>query len=147
MKRLLAINFNKNLVKKGLIFALALAVVIGISYLGSQDYPNRSITDTSIVDMPMGTCGDLDIYDSLQKAMDAQGIDDFEKDTSRKPNPKYDKMGNTELKKKLEAQDPGTWKKVYKYGTKAGRCGCGFDLHYFKNTKNGHVFDLKEVNN
>ncbi len=43
MKKLLALNFNNNLAKKVTIIALALAVVIGMSYLGSQGYLNMSI--------------------------------------------------------------------------------------------------------
>lgn len=45
MKKLLALNFNNNLAKKVTIIALALAVVIGMSYLGSQGYLNMSIMD------------------------------------------------------------------------------------------------------
>jgi hypothetical protein len=141
VNKFLGIDLNKSLAKKGTIIALALAVVIGMSYFSSQDYLN-----ISIMDMLMGETGGLTIYNSLQEAMDAEGITDFEKDTSKQPNPYYDNIGNTELKNKLEAQDPGTWKKVYQYGTSdAG--GCGFDLHYFQNTNNSHVFSLKSVNN
>jgi len=45
MKKLLGININTSLAKKGMIIALALAVVIGMSYFSSQDYLNVSIMD------------------------------------------------------------------------------------------------------
>lgn len=67
MKNFLGININKNLAKKGLIIALALAAVIGMSYFGSQEYLNQSI-----MDMLMGDCGGA--CDCLQaKHQDCQG--------------------------------------------------------------------------
>lgn len=75
-----------------------------------------------------------DIYNSVKDSPDYNPNFVPEQKTT------YAKINRNDLADDLQKIDPGRWRKAYQNGYIEGQ---KYSLHYFKNLKNGHVFNVK----
>ena len=96
-----------------------------------EDFHTYYVTEKAV--LVHNVCKD-DIYNTVKDSPD------YNPNFAPEQKTIYDKINRSDLAEDLQRMDPGRWRKAYQNGYIEGQ---EYSLHYFKNLKNGHVFNVK----